>query len=88
MIAGEPAAVRAWTARAARAPLEPFEFALGELAADEVEVAVECRGISHSDVRLVDGEWGDFFPVVPGHEIVGNVVGGGAIPVGTRVGFG
>ncbi len=80
--------IHAWAAMSPRAPLEPFRYTPGELAGDEVEVAVECCGICHSDVHLVDGEWGDVFPVVPGHEIVGTVAAGGAIPIGTRVGIG
>lgn len=80
--------IHAWAAVSPRAPLEPFRYVPGELAEDEVEVEVECCGICHSDVHLVDGEWGDVFPVVPGHEIVGTVVAGGAIAIGTRVGIG
>jgi hypothetical protein len=39
------------------------------LADDEVEISISHCGIRHSDVHLVDGEWGDWFPLVPGYEI-------------------
>lgn len=78
----------AYAARSARAHLEPFEYEPKPLGADDVEIAISHCGICHSDVHLVDGDWGDVFPVVPGHEIVGNVVGGSAFSAGQRVGVG
>jgi uncharacterized zinc-type alcohol dehydrogenase-like protein len=78
----------AYAARRPRARLEPFDYEPGPLGADEVEIAVSHCGICHSDVHLVDGDWGDFFPVVPGHEIVGTVVAGDGFAPGHRVGVG
>ena len=50
----------------------------GELGAFEVDVDVVHCSVCHSDVHLVDGDWGDVArPLVPGHEIVGRVVGKG-----------
>lgn len=78
----------ALAATAARARLAPFEYEPGPLADAEVEIEISHCGICHSDVHLVDGDWGEVFPLVPGHEIVGVVVAGDRIPVGTRVGVG
>jgi len=80
--------IRAWAARAAKQPLEPFEYDPGPLADGEVEIAVGWCGICHSDVHLADGDWGEVFPLVPGHEVVGTVVSGGGLAPGTRVGLG
>jgi len=80
--------IHAYAARTAKARLEPFEYEPTTLADDEVEVAISHCGICHSDVHLVDGDWGDHFPCVPGHEIVGTVVVGTALAAGTRVGIG
>lgn len=67
----------------------------GPLPPHEVEVAVEHCSVCHSDVHLLDGDWGEQrLPFVPGHEIVGRVVargeavGEGAPVIGARVGIG
>ena len=78
----------AYAAASAKARLEPFKYEPKPLADDEVEIAISHCGICHSDVHLVDGEWGDWFPLVPGHEIVGTVVAGRAFAPGERVGVG
>lgn len=73
--------------------LQPFEFDPGELGAEQVEVAVEYCGICHSDVSMLENEWGmTKYPIVPGHEVVGRVVAVGShaknLKVGQRVGIG
>jgi uncharacterized zinc-type alcohol dehydrogenase-like protein len=85
--------IRAWAARSAGGPLEPFEYDPGPLAVDEVEIAVEHCGICHSDLSLVDNEWGRTrYPFVPGHEAVGRIVALGerarGLELGQRVGLG
>lgn len=85
--------VRAWAAPAAGKPLEPFEFEPGELGPEEVEVAVEYCGICHSDLSMIDNEWGmASYPLVPGHEATGKVVAMGpqakGVKIGQRVGVG
>ena len=83
--------IRAWAAKGARQPLEPYTYDPGPLGADEVEVAVEYCGICHSDLSVVNNEWGmSAYPAVPGHEAVGRVVALGAnakgLSIGQRVG--
>jgi len=78
----------AYAAKQAKARLEPFRYEPKPLAEDDVEIAISHCGICHSDVHLVDGEWGDWFPLVPGHEIVGTVTAGRAFAAGERVGVG
>ena len=85
--------VKAWATNAAKAPLEPYEYEPGDLASDDVEVAVETCGICHSDLSMMHNEWGmTAYPLVPGHEVIGRVTALGSnakgLKVGQRVGVG
>jgi len=78
---------------AAGAQLVPYKYDPGALQANEVEVRVSHCGVCHSDVHLIDNDWGiSKFPFIPGHEIVGTVsaVGNGVrdLKLGQRVGIG
>jgi uncharacterized zinc-type alcohol dehydrogenase-like protein len=60
---------------------------------DDVEVKISHCGVCHSDVHLIDNDWGiSKYPFIPGHEIVGTVTAVGARvrnrAVGDRVGIG
>ena len=73
--------------------LESWEYDPGALATDEVEVEVEYCGICHSDLSMMDNEWGmSSYPFIPGHEAIGKIVAVGsqvAIDrIGQRVGVG
>jgi alcohol/geraniol dehydrogenase (NADP+) len=85
--------VRALAQDAAKRPLEPITLPdPGPLGAHEVEVEVVHCSVCHSDVHLLDGDWGDpKRPLVPGHEIIGRVIATGAssaLREGTLVGIG
>jgi uncharacterized zinc-type alcohol dehydrogenase-like protein len=85
--------IHAYAAKAAHGPLQPFEFEPGELGPDQVEIKVTHCGLCHSDLSMLDNEWGmSSFPFVPGHEAVGTVVALGeqakGLKVGQRVGVG
>ena len=87
--------ITAYAAKGAKAHLEPFEFDAGPLVPDEVDVAVTHCGICHTDVGMVDNEWGvSTYPCVAGHETVGMVAAVGTnvdpkrLRVGQRVGVG
>ena len=78
---------------AAGAHLLPYKYDPGELKVDEVEVKISHCGVCHSDVHLIDNDWGSSkYPFIPGHEIVGSVTAVGAqvesLTVGQRVGIG
>jgi len=73
--------------------LKPFEYDPGELKAHEVEIDVHYSGICHSDLSVIDNEWGmTQYPVVPGHEVVGKIAKVGDqvdhLKVGQMVGLG
>jgi alcohol/geraniol dehydrogenase (NADP+) len=83
----------AYAALAPHTSLQPFTFDPGELRAEEVEIEVTHCGLCHSDLSMLDNEWGmSTFPLVPGHEAVGKVVALGAdskgLKLGQRVGVG
>lgn len=85
--------IRAFAAPGPGRRLEPFVVEVGPLAADDVDVTVEHCGICHSDISMIDNEWGEtVYPLVAGHEIIGRINACGlAVPglkVGQRVGIG
>ena len=85
--------IHAYATRGPKHPLEPFDYDPGPLGPEEVEVAVEHCGLCHSDLSVVNNEWGNsVYPAVLGHEAIGKVVALGAgakgLKVGQRVGVG
>jgi uncharacterized zinc-type alcohol dehydrogenase-like protein len=85
--------INAYAAQAAHGTLEPFSYDPGELGTEQVEIKVSHCGICHSDLSMLDNEWGlSAYPFVPGHEIVGTVtaLGAGAkgLKIGQKVGVG
>ena len=84
---GEPGSYVAWVAKAPKQPLvrEPVE--LGPLGAEDVEVAVEHCGVCHSDLSVLNNDWGiSQYPAVLGHEIVGRITAAGPNAKGRKVG--
>lgn len=85
--------IKAFAAFEAGGKLQPFEYDPGPLGRHEVEIDVESCGICHSDLSMLDNEWGTTqYPLVPGHEVVGAIAKVGAevtrLKVGQRVGLG
>lgn len=86
--------VKAYAAASAKARLEPFEYEAGPLGPEDVEVRVAYCGICHSDLTMIDNEWGwSKYPLVPGHEVIGDIVAvgeqvGDRAAIGQRVGVG
>lgn len=77
----------------ANAPLVKGEIERRTVGAKDVRLNILYSGICHSDVHQARSEWGnDIFPMVPGHEIVGEVIEVGAevsnFKVGQTVGVG
>lgn len=74
-------------------PLSAFEYDPGPLAGDQVEIRVDSCGICHSDLSMIDNAWGmSQFPLIPGHEVVGEIAALGSeinhLHVGQKVGLG
>ena len=85
--------INAYAASRARSPLEPFSFDPGPLRPEDVEIQVTHCGLCHSDLSMLDNEWGmSQYPFVPGHEVAGTVAALGnaakGLKLGQRVGLG
>jgi uncharacterized zinc-type alcohol dehydrogenase-like protein len=78
---------------AAGAELLPFKYEPGDLRPQDIEIRISHCGVCHSDLSLIDNEWGiTQYPFIPGHEIVGTVASVGSLvqgfAPGDRVGVG
>ena len=85
--------VKAYAQLHAKAPLEPFQYELPDIRPDQVDIKVEYCGLCHSDLSMLQSDWGvPPFPLILGHEVVGTIVGAGAcvqgLQFGDRVGLG
>jgi alcohol/geraniol dehydrogenase (NADP+) len=85
--------IKAYAATEAGGKLKEFEFDPGPLDDHYVEIKVEYCGICHSDISMLDNEWGmSAYPLVPGHEVIGTVEAMGShvhgLSLGQRVGLG
>jgi len=87
--------IKSYAAPQAGAELELYEYDAGELKAEDVEVQVDYCGICHSDLSMIDNEWGfSQYPLIAGHEVIGRVVALGdaaqdkGLKIGQRVGIG
>lgn len=85
--------ITAMAASEAKGQLKPVKMDLGPLVDDQVEIAVDYCGICHSDLSMLNNDWGmSAFPLVPGHEAAGRIVAVGknvkARSVGQSVGLG
>jgi uncharacterized zinc-type alcohol dehydrogenase-like protein len=80
-------------AHAAKQQLRPFQYDPPELGPGDVEVKITHCGVCHSDLHLINNEWGmSVYPMVPGHEVIGHVSALGtnvkSLKLGQRVGVG
>lgn len=85
--------IKSYAAFEPKGKFEPFEFELGELGVEDVEIAVNYGGLCHSDLSMLNNEWRlTKYPFVAGHEAVGEVVAIGAnaknVKIGDKVGLG
>lgn len=85
--------VNAYAALEPGGKLKPFEYDPGPIAPQQVDIQIDYCGICHSDLSMINNEWGmTQYPFVPGHEIVGKVAALGSdvtsLKLGQRVGLG
>lgn len=85
--------INAYAVSEAGGQFEPFSYEAGELLPNEVEIDVLNCGICHSDLSMVDNEWGiSQYPLVAGHEIIGKITAKGShvknLEQGMTVGLG
>jgi uncharacterized zinc-type alcohol dehydrogenase-like protein len=85
--------VQAYAALEPNGKLESYSYELGKLGSEQVDIKVAYCGICHSDLSMIKNEWGmTQYPLIPGHEIVGEVVAIGdsvkKLKIGDKVGLG
>ena len=79
--------IDAWVATAANQKFERQQIDLGPLGAEDIEVTVEHCGICHSDLSVLNNEWGiSQYPAILGHEVIGRVSAVGSTAKGLKVG--
>jgi uncharacterized zinc-type alcohol dehydrogenase-like protein len=85
--------IHALAAREARGKLGPLAYDPGPLADEQVEIDVQYCGICHSDLSMLNNDWGiTQYPLVPGHEAIGTIAamgrGAKSVHIGQTVGLG
>jgi uncharacterized zinc-type alcohol dehydrogenase-like protein len=85
--------VHAYAAHEVKGELKPYEYELGKLKMDEVDIKVLYCGLCHSDMSMLNNDWrSTVYPFVPGHEVVGEIIAVGEsvkhLQVGQKVGVG
>ena len=66
---------KAYAAAKAGGKLELVDISLPELASNEVKIKVAFCGVCHSDLSMINNDWGmSEYPIVAGHEVVGEIV--------------
>ncbi len=84
---------KAYAAYDPKSPLSPYDFERREIRPKDVRIDILYSGVCHSDLHQARGEWGsNLFPMVPGHEIIGQVTAVGKevtrYKTGDKVGVG
>ncbi|MDR3086534.1 MAG: NAD(P)-dependent alcohol dehydrogenase [Azoarcus sp.] len=70
--------IRAYAAQSATDDLTPYRFDRRAPRPDDVVIDILYCGVCHSDLHTVRNDWGGaVYPIVPGHEIIGRVIGVG-----------
>lgn len=85
--------INAMAASIQGAHLKPWTYEADALGPHDALIKVITCGICHSDIHMIDNDWMQSrYPLVPGHEVVGEVAAVGAsvtnIRQGDRVGIG
>ncbi|KAL3538840.1 hypothetical protein ACH5RR_002206 [Cinchona calisaya] len=64
-----------WAARDPSGVLSPYTYTLRNTGPEDVFIKVICCGVCHTDIHQVKNDLGmSKYPMVPGHEVVGEVV--------------
>jgi alcohol/geraniol dehydrogenase (NADP+) len=90
---GDAMNYEAWVAKGAKQPMMLETVDLGPLGVEDIEVALEHCGLCHSDLSVLNNDWGiSQYPAILGHEVVGRVTAVGpnakGLQIGQRVGVG
>jgi alcohol/geraniol dehydrogenase (NADP+) len=82
-----------WMAQERGSALVQKVVPIPQLKKGQVLLRVDFCGVCHSDIHLIDDDWGfSRYPLVPGHEILGTIIGVGSgvhrLKVGDQAGVG
>jgi uncharacterized zinc-type alcohol dehydrogenase-like protein len=85
--------VNGYAAKSPGSELEKFQYQLPKIGNEQVDIKVDYCGLCHSDLSMINNDWGQSkYPLVAGHEIVGEVTALGpevkGLNVGDKVGMG
>ena len=85
--------IKAYASSDSDSKFEVIDYDPGDLGVNEVEIDVSYCGLCHSDLSMLNNDWGmTEYPLVAGHEIAGTVAAAGDavshLKVGQRVGLG
>ncbi|KAG2704603.1 hypothetical protein I3843_05G011300 [Carya illinoinensis] len=76
-----------WAARDPSGILSPYTYTLRNTGPEDVYIKVLCCGVCHSDVHQIKNDLGmSNYPMVPGHEVVGEVLEVGSAVTNFKVG--
>lgn len=65
---------KGYAAQTPETDLAPWNFERREVGAHDVQIEIKFCGVCHSDLHQIKNDWfPGIFPMVPGHEIVGNI---------------
>ena len=71
--------IRAYASKEVGSTPAPWSYEPRQLRSDDVSIEILYCGVCHSDIHMVENDWGmTTYPVVPGHEIIGRVTETGA----------
>jgi len=85
--------VTAFAAYAKGGEIKDFEYTPMPMGRNDVEISIAACGVCHTDLHSVHNDWHmSFYPLVPGHEIIGQITAIGedvkSLQIGQRVGVG
>lgn len=79
--------IQGWAAHGSKEKLELISVELPELGAEEVEIIVEHCGVCHSDLSMLNNDWGfSNYPLIAGHEVIGKISAIGKDVKGLKIG--
>lgn len=66
--------IKSYAAKKVGADLSLWEYDADEPQPEDIEVEMECCGICHSDLSVIDNEWRmSSYPLVASHKVVGRM---------------
>lgn len=63
-----------YAASAAKTDLIPYHFKRRNPRPDDIVINILYCGVCHSDLHHVNSDWDTVYPLVPGHEIIGQII--------------